>query len=113
MPLRLSLKPNERVIIGGAVIKNGPKSSSFTIENQTVLLREKDVMTQEGANTPSKRIYLIIQMMYLSGGLDEAREYHDQFFTGLYEKRVIPFAGHNLLQEAPNEFAEAVLSLTK
>lgn len=80
MPLRLSLKPNERVIIGGAVIKNGPKSSSFTIENQTILLREKDVMTQESADTPSKRIYLVVQLMYLSGGLDEAREYHAEFF---------------------------------
>lgn len=81
MPLRLSLKPNERVIIGGAVIKNGPKSSSFTIENQTILLREKDILTEDSADTPAKRIYLIVQVMYLSGGLDEAHEYHEQFFT--------------------------------
>ena len=80
MPLRLSLKPNERAIIGGAVIKNGPKASSFTIENQTILLREKDILTEESANTPAKRIYLIVQLMYLCGGLDEAREYHEQFF---------------------------------
>lgn len=81
MPLRLSLKPNERAIIGGAVIQNGPKSSSFTIENQTILLREKDILTEESADTPAKRIYLIVQLMYLSGGLDEAHEYHTQFFT--------------------------------
>ena len=81
MPLRLSLKPNERAIIGGAVIKNGPKSSSFTIENQTILLREKDILTEETANTPAKRIYLVVQLMYLCGGLDEAHEYHEKFFT--------------------------------
>lgn len=80
MPLRLSLKPNERVIIGGAVIKNGPKSSSFTIENQTILLREKDIMTEESADTPAKHIYLIVQLMYLGGGLDDAPELHAQFF---------------------------------
>lgn len=80
MPLRLSLKPNERAIIGGAVIKNGPKSSSFTIENQTILLREKDIMTEESANTPAKRIYLVVQLMYLGGGLDKAHDYHAQFF---------------------------------
>lgn len=80
MPLRLSLKPNERAIIGGAVIKNGPKSSSFTIENQTILLREKDILTEESANTPAKRIYFVVQLMYLSGGLDDAQEYHEQFF---------------------------------
>ena len=80
MPLRLSLKPNERAIIGGAVIQNGPKSSSFTIENQTILLREKDILTEESANTPAKRIYLVVQLMYLSGGLDEGHDYHEQFF---------------------------------
>ena len=32
-------------------------------------------------------------------------------FTGGYEHRVIPRVGHNLPQEAPREFAEAVLSL--
>jgi pimeloyl-ACP methyl ester carboxylesterase len=33
-------------------------------------------------------------------------------FTGRYERRVIPLVGHNVPQEAPREFAEAVLSLT-
>jgi pimeloyl-ACP methyl ester carboxylesterase len=33
------------------------------------------------------------------------------FFTGRYEHREIPFAGHNLAQEAPREFADAILSL--
>jgi pimeloyl-ACP methyl ester carboxylesterase len=36
---------------------------------------------------------------------------HQQFFTGKYERRVIPLAGHNLPQEVPEAFAEAVLSL--
>jgi pimeloyl-ACP methyl ester carboxylesterase len=33
------------------------------------------------------------------------------FFTGKYEHREIPSAGHNLPQEAPREFADAILSL--
>lgn len=36
---------------------------------------------------------------------------HDRFFTGRYERREIPGVGHNLPQEAPHGFAEAVLSL--
>jgi pimeloyl-ACP methyl ester carboxylesterase len=36
---------------------------------------------------------------------------HARFFTGKYERRVIPRVGHNLPQEAPKEFAEAVLSV--
>jgi pimeloyl-ACP methyl ester carboxylesterase len=37
--------------------------------------------------------------------------HHGRFFTGAYERRVIPVAGHNLPQEAPREFADAVLRL--
>ncbi|MCG6540699.1 alpha/beta hydrolase [Pseudomonas sp. KSR10] len=36
---------------------------------------------------------------------------HLHFFTGHYEHRAIPGVGHNLPQEAPHEFAQAVLSL--
>ena len=38
-------------------------------------------------------------------------EAHRRHFTGPYERRVIPQVGHNLPQEAPGDFAGAVLSL--
>jgi pimeloyl-ACP methyl ester carboxylesterase len=38
-------------------------------------------------------------------------ERHARFFTGKYERRVIPLVGHNLPQEAPREFAQAVLAV--
>lgn len=38
-------------------------------------------------------------------------ERHARFFTGPYVRRLIPRVGHNVPQEAPREFAEAVLSL--
>jgi pimeloyl-ACP methyl ester carboxylesterase len=41
----------------------------------------------------------------------QACESHERFFTAAYERRVIPLAGHNLPQEAPHVFADAVLSL--
>lgn len=39
-------------------------------------------------------------------------ESHDKLFTGTYVRRVIPVIGHNPPQEAPDEFAEAVLELS-
>ena len=33
------------------------------------------------------------------------------FFTGRHEHRVVPGAGHNLPQEAPAAFADAVLTV--
>lgn len=38
-------------------------------------------------------------------------EEHRRFFTSHYERRVLPTVGHNLPQEAPDEFASAVLAV--
>src|SRR5499427_6891993 len=38
---------------------------------------------------------------------------HAEFFSGHYQRRVIPRVGHNLLQEAPKSFADAVLELVR
>jgi pimeloyl-ACP methyl ester carboxylesterase len=38
---------------------------------------------------------------------------HERHFTGAYQRRVIPRVGHNIPQEAPREFAQAVLDLVK
>ncbi|WP_211472937.1 alpha/beta fold hydrolase [Collimonas humicola] len=43
----------------------------------------------------------------LSGGSEQ----HARFFSGPYQRRVIPIAGHNLPQEAPADFAAAILAL--
>jgi pimeloyl-ACP methyl ester carboxylesterase len=40
-----------------------------------------------------------------------ASEQHERFFSGRYDRKVIPRVGHNLPQEAPQEFAAAVLSV--
>jgi pimeloyl-ACP methyl ester carboxylesterase len=37
--------------------------------------------------------------------------HHQNHFTGPYQHRVLPLVGHNLPQEAPQEFAAAVLEL--
>ncbi len=69
MPLKLSLKPGERVIIAGAVITNGPTVAHLQIENRIPLLRQRDVLTENEATTPCKKIYLVIQLMYIGDGL--------------------------------------------
>ena len=44
-------------------------------------------------------------------GPPETSEGHARHFTGPYERRLIPEAGHNVPQEAPAAMAEAVLAL--
>ena len=65
MALKITLKPNERMIIGGAVITNENKGSSFIIENNVPVLRQSDIMSEKEADTPCRRIYLAIQLMYV------------------------------------------------
>ena len=66
MPLKVELAPGERVIIGDCVLRNGSQRAKFQVESGGPILREKDVLTVEVADTPAKRIYLAIQLMYLA-----------------------------------------------
>ena len=61
MPLKISLKPHERMIIGGAVVTNGDSRTEFRIENKVPLLRQKDIMSEQEANSHCRRIYFIQQ----------------------------------------------------
>jgi flagellar protein FlbT len=65
MALKIILKPHEKFIIGGAVITNGDAKSAFIVENEVPLLREKDILTLAAADTPCKRIYFAVQLMYV------------------------------------------------
>jgi len=65
MALKISLRPHEKIVIAGAVIKNGGKRSDLVIENKVPILREKDLMREEDADTPCRRIYFVVQLMYL------------------------------------------------
>jgi pimeloyl-ACP methyl ester carboxylesterase len=54
----------------------------------------------------------------LHGGADgvmapRLSEGHGKYFTGAYQRRVLPNVGHNVPQEAPHAFAAAVLELCK
>jgi flagellar protein FlbT len=41
-------------------------------------LREKDIMTASAANTPAKRIYLAVQLMYTAR---DPRQHHEVYFA--------------------------------
>ncbi|MDA8123747.1 MAG: flagellar biosynthesis repressor FlbT [Deltaproteobacteria bacterium] len=65
MGLKIALKPKERVIIAGAAIVNGPSPATLLVENNVPVLRAKDILKEREAQTPSQKIYFIIQLMYL------------------------------------------------
>ncbi len=78
MALKVELKPGERFILGGCVITNDNQRTRLFIEGDAPILREKDILTPETADTPARRVYLAVQMMYLTG--DQA-SHHDAYFA--------------------------------
>ena len=85
MVLKLNLKAHEKCIIGGAAVQNGNKIASLTIMNQTTILREKHIMTEEKADTLAKQIYFVVQLIYMDGGIDNSRQNHKIFFKLIRE----------------------------
>ena len=65
MPLRVELKPFERIVIGESVIINSANRTCFLVDGEAPILREKDTITAETADTTAKRLYLCVQTMYL------------------------------------------------
>ena len=78
MALKISLKPREKMIIDGAVITNGNSRCELYIENSVPILRQKDILTEEEADSPARRIYFTIQLMYI----DEKNlaQYHKNYW---------------------------------
>jgi len=85
MPLRVELKPFERIIIGETVIINSGTRTSFLIDGEAPILREKDTVTAETANTPVKRLYFCVQMMYLKNDIPRYRASYLGFIKDLRE----------------------------
>ncbi len=76
MVLKLNLKPEERIIVNGAVIGAGEKSCELLFHNDARILQQKHILTPDrirrilfdpghGSVTPSW-FYYVIQLMYIT-----------------------------------------------
>jgi flagellar protein FlbT len=66
MGLKITLKPQEKMIIGGAVLINAsPKNTDLIIENTVPVLRQKDILGESETDSPCRRLYFVIQLMYI------------------------------------------------
>jgi flagellar protein FlbT len=106
MPLRVELKPFERIIIGETVIINSGTRTSFLIDGEAPILREKDTVTAETANTPVKRLYFCVQMMYLKNDIPRYRASYLGFIKELRE--AVP-GSRDLIDAANNHISAGSL----
>lgn len=77
MGLIIDLKPNEKVVVGDAVISASDHRTKINIQGNAPILREKDVMTPEKADTACKKLYLVVQLMYLS---KDPTPFYEEYF---------------------------------
>jgi flagellar protein FlbT len=77
MSLKIRLKAAERLVVGGAVIRNGSRPAEIFIENSVPILREKDILSERDVVTVGQRIYFIIQLMYIDR--EKISEYHKMY----------------------------------
>ena len=68
MPLTINLKPGEKLIVNGVVLQNAHHAAKLIVHNEAALLREKDILADEAANSPARRVYFAVQCLYLFPG---------------------------------------------
>ena len=94
MPLKLSLRRNEKVIINGVVVENIGDAATILVHNRGQLLRSKDILTLEDAATPASRAYYALQCLYLFPEKADvyrpaAEQYLDDFAAAVATSRPI------------------------
>ncbi|WP_375689989.1 flagellar biosynthesis repressor FlbT [Pseudooceanicola sp. LIPI14-2-Ac024] len=61
MALNLTLKPFERIVVNGCMMRNGGRKTTIRIENRADIIRETDLLKPDAAATPVNAAYFLIQ----------------------------------------------------
>ena len=83
MSLKVELKPHERLIVGNCVITNSDQRTRLFIDGKAPVLREKDILSPATADSPAKRIYFAVQLMYLEDDVEKLRRDYFALVTDL------------------------------
>ena len=76
--LHITLRDDEKVVINGAVLRSVGRAE-VVVENTAAILRGRDVMTPEEANTPARRLYLACMLAYLDP--ENLKQYQAQILS--------------------------------
>ena len=79
MSLKLNLAAGESLLIGRARVTNGgDRRCTLIVAGEECILRESLLMLEKDATTPAKRLYFVVQGIYLNDNKEELFPlYHD------------------------------------
>jgi flagellar protein FlbT len=83
MPLHLKLRRGEKLLVNGAVLEIGQRHGELVIHNHINCLRGSDLLQQEDATTPTRRVYFQVQMMIVD---PESRDAYQARFEELMDQ---------------------------
>jgi len=83
MSLKVELKPGEKLLIGNCVVTNSDQRTRIFIDGKGPILPEKAILTAETADTPAKRIYLAVQLMYIQEDVEMLRRDYFQLINDI------------------------------
>ena len=117
MPLKIELKPGERLIIGNTLITNDKDRVKLFIEGNVPILREKYVLTKKDANTPCKQLYYTLQEMYLA---KDPKVMHAEYFARIADitkaapslMMKIDVVNHHYSSPISNDWRAVICNLT-
>jgi flagellar protein FlbT len=100
MALKVELKPGEKLLVGNCIITNSDQRTRLFIDGRAPILREKDILTAETANTPARRIYLAVQLMYIEDDIGATR---DTYFSLVNEFILAAPSSTDIVNQINNE----------
>ena len=71
MPLHLTLKPYERIIVNGCLMRNAGRKTTLTVESRADIVRGDDLLSSKAAGTPVNKVYYFIQTALIQPELRE------------------------------------------
>lgn len=118
--LVLKLSPKERLLINGAVIENGDRRSRLSIVSPNAnILRLRDAIHPNDANTPVKRACYAIQLVLsgdetikdAKGAMLKRIEELSQVFTDADSRAQLSRATEALIEENPYQCLKSIRAL--
>ena len=61
MALKLTLRPDERIVVNGCMMRNSSRRHVLTIESHADVVRGHDLLDEDAPVTPVTRVYYLIQ----------------------------------------------------
>jgi flagellar protein FlbT len=71
VPLQLTLKPYERIIVNGCVMRNAGRKTTLVVETHADVVRGQDLLSSKAAVTPVNKAYFFVQTALTRADLRE------------------------------------------